>query len=165
VFELVTDERKRLERQRHEEERLANGNGARTPSPRVEGDKSEGSGESTPGEEAANKVPTGPMPEVERGLCVVCQDEEATLAVVDCGHLCMCAREYSEGPVGLIARGAKAMHDADACRLLRPHHGDESGVSSVQDQDRHQATTHPNLPSLMLFISLQFSWNKPRRES
>ncbi|RSH91144.1 hypothetical protein EHS25_009443 [Saitozyma podzolica] len=91
VFELVTDERKRLERQRHEEERLANGNGARTPSPRVEGDKSEGSGESTPGEEAANKVPTGPMPEVERGLCVVCQDEEATLAVVDCGHLCMCA--------------------------------------------------------------------------
>ena len=30
-------------------------------------------------------MPTGPMPEVERGLCVVCQDQEATLAVVDCG--------------------------------------------------------------------------------
>lgn len=37
-------------------------------------------------------APTGPMPEIERGLCVVCQDEEATLAVVDCGHLCMCSR-------------------------------------------------------------------------
>jgi hypothetical protein len=105
VFELVTDERKRLERQRHVEERLANG--ARTPSPLAEGDKSEGSGESTPGEEAAKKVPTGPMPEVERGLCVVCQDEEATLAVVDCGHLCMCAREYSDVSVGLIARDPK----------------------------------------------------------
>jgi hypothetical protein len=45
--------------------------------------------------EETKEVPTGPMPEVERGLCVVCQDEEATLAVVDCGHLAMCAREYS----------------------------------------------------------------------
>lgn len=28
---------------------------------------------------------------VEReGLCVVCQDEEANVAVVDCGHLCLC---------------------------------------------------------------------------
>ncbi|WVO16957.1 hypothetical protein L204_104643 [Cryptococcus depauperatus] len=40
---------------------------------------------------STNKIPTGPMPEIERGLCVVCQDEEATLANVDCGHLCMCA--------------------------------------------------------------------------
>lgn len=27
------------------------------------------------------------MPEIERGLCVVCQDEEATLAAVDCGYV------------------------------------------------------------------------------
>ena len=39
------------------------------------------------------KVPTGPMPEIDRGLCVVCQDAEATLAVVDCGHLAMCGRQ------------------------------------------------------------------------
>ncbi|KAJ7881434.1 hypothetical protein B0H13DRAFT_2049602, partial [Mycena leptocephala] len=24
------------------------------------------------------------------GLCVICQDEEAIMAVVDCGHLAMC---------------------------------------------------------------------------
>jgi len=29
------------------------------------------------------------------GLCVVCQDEEACIAVVDCGHLAMC-RECSD---------------------------------------------------------------------
>ncbi|WWD01638.1 hypothetical protein V866_008583 [Kwoniella sp. B9012] len=97
VNELIIDERKRLERQRIEEERLSAGLSA--PAPTVNGD--------TPSEEAeadvdANgdgpedknknkKVPTGPMPEIDRGLCVVCQDEEATLAVVDCGHLCMCA--------------------------------------------------------------------------
>lgn len=40
----------------------------------------------------ATRTPTGPQAE-DRGLCVVCQDEEATLAVVDCGHLAMCARE------------------------------------------------------------------------
>ncbi|KAF7316297.1 RING-finger domain-containing protein [Mycena indigotica] len=33
---------------------------------------------------------------VERtGLCVICQDEEANIAIVDCGHLAMC-RECSE---------------------------------------------------------------------
>ncbi|WRT66934.1 uncharacterized protein IL334_003899 [Kwoniella shivajii] len=89
VNELISDERKRLERQRIEEERLAAGesipetNGTSTP----EGESVEGEN----GEDKTKKVPTGPMPEVERGLCVVCQDEEATLAVVDCGHLCMCA--------------------------------------------------------------------------
>ncbi|KAK4689969.1 hypothetical protein P7C73_g163, partial [Tremellales sp. Uapishka_1] len=79
VFELVSDERKRLERQRVEEEREAQ-NGDAQPSAEI-------------GEEMAQQkpVPTGPMPEIDRGLCVVCQDEEATLAVVDCGHLAMCA--------------------------------------------------------------------------
>lgn len=82
MAELVNAERRRLERQRYEEERLAKGeaaeheaNGAAT-----------GAGEEN-GEAVTDKkqVPTGPMPEIERGLCVVCQDEEATLAVVDCG--------------------------------------------------------------------------------
>ncbi|WVF72411.1 hypothetical protein IAT40_007226 [Kwoniella sp. CBS 6097] len=95
VNELIVDERKRLERQRIEEERQANGDAQAQPvangvsSENGTGVENGGAG----GEEAANKVPgpTGPMPEVERGLCVVCQDEEATLAVVDCGHLCICA--------------------------------------------------------------------------
>ncbi|WVW83364.1 hypothetical protein I302_105383 [Kwoniella bestiolae CBS 10118] len=94
VNELIVDERKRLERQRIEEERLAAGLSASAPvingnSPSAE-NKEEEEGEKTE-EEMKTKVPTGPMPEIDRGLCVVCQDEEATLAVVDCGHLCMCA--------------------------------------------------------------------------
>jgi len=40
-------------------------------------------------------VPPSPMMgtavDLERnGLCVVCQDEEANIAIVDCGHLAMC---------------------------------------------------------------------------
>lgn len=87
---MIRDERKRLERQRIEEERQAAEERGETvvqkpPSPDGEGATDTGGQGKT--------VPTGPMPEVERGLCVVCQDEEATLAVVDCGHLAMCARE------------------------------------------------------------------------
>lgn len=85
------DERKRLERQRVEEEREAN------PAPITlhlqPEDGAEGTEVPAEGGEVEKSVPTGPMPEIERGLCVVCQDEEATLAVVDCGHLAMCARE------------------------------------------------------------------------
>jgi len=79
VAELITAERKRLERQRYEEERLA------------QGDSAAAAAAASAGEDAHShvtdkaQVPTGPMPEIERGLCVVCQDEEATLAVVDCG--------------------------------------------------------------------------------
>jgi hypothetical protein len=78
VAELITAERKRLERQRYEEERLAQGDSAAAASSKAGED---------PHAHVTDKaqVPTGPMPEIERGLCVVCQDEEATLAVVDCG--------------------------------------------------------------------------------
>lgn len=79
VSELVTDERKRLERQRIEEERYANGN----TTPEHAAGETDGSAEGAPSTDKA--VPTGPAPEIDRGLCVVCQDEEATLAVVDCG--------------------------------------------------------------------------------
>ena len=77
VAELITAERKRLERQRYEEERLAQGESAPT-----------SGGEDTHAHVTdKTQIPTGPMPEIERGLCVVCQDEEATLAVVDCGYV------------------------------------------------------------------------------
>jgi len=76
VAELITAERKRLERQRYEEERLAQGDSVAAAA----------SGEDSHAHVTDKaQVPTGPMPEIERGLCVVCQDEEATLAVVDCG--------------------------------------------------------------------------------
>jgi hypothetical protein len=81
VAELISAERKRLERQRYEEERLAQG----------ESSTAAAVGEDTQaGVTDKTQVPTGPMPEIERGLCVVCQDEEATLAVVDCGYVVSC---------------------------------------------------------------------------
>lgn len=104
VHELILDERKRLERQRIEEERLSNPAPITVHLQPMEGQSSDaqtGSDEAInpPAEDTAAKtVPTGPMPEIERGLCVVCQDEEATLAVVDCGHLAMCARKSSTYP-------------------------------------------------------------------
>ncbi|WVQ71419.1 hypothetical protein IAR50_000956 [Cryptococcus sp. DSM 104548] len=103
VKELIDDERKRLERQRIAEQQEAAllaqptlpTQSPSTPVPNGTTERPEvPSGEALEKEKIeageAKAVPTGPMPEVERGLCVVCQDEEATLAVVDCGHLCMC---------------------------------------------------------------------------
>lgn len=94
VAELITAERKRLERQRYEEERLAKGDSATATNghtPTQTGSNGDGNGvtEENGDESVTDKtqVPTGPMPEIERGLCVVCQDEEATLAVVDCGYV------------------------------------------------------------------------------
>lgn len=79
MAELISAERKRLERQRYEEERLAQGES--TASAAAVGEDTHA------GVTDKAQVPTGPMPEIERGLCVVCQDEEATLAVVDCGYV------------------------------------------------------------------------------
>ncbi|KAI0729769.1 hypothetical protein C8Q72DRAFT_826276 [Fomitopsis betulina] len=49
---------------------------------------------------------TGPLPrgpQLERtGLCVICQDEEANIVIVDCGHLCLC-RSCSD----LIMKGTR----------------------------------------------------------
>lgn len=47
------------------------------------------------GGSSSTRKPKPPVPSpasfVERtGLCVVCQDEEANIAIVDCGHLAMC---------------------------------------------------------------------------
>lgn len=88
VAELVTAERKQLERQRYEEERLARGEAAATAAVNGTGN---GNGTTPDGDGDGvtdkNQVPTGPLPEIERGLCVICQDAEATLAVVDCGYV------------------------------------------------------------------------------
>lgn len=98
VKELVDDERKRLERQRIAEQEGLEQPPPLSPVPSVKRDETsentagpeDTNGDSDDSPKAVKKVPTGPMPEIERGLCVVCQDEEATLAAVDCGHLCMC---------------------------------------------------------------------------
>ncbi|KAI9509022.1 hypothetical protein F5148DRAFT_1349640 [Russula earlei] len=52
------------------------------------------SGELASGDDGQSRVsppPTTTSVDLERnGLCVVCQDEEANIAIVDCGHLAMC---------------------------------------------------------------------------
>lgn len=100
-----------------------------------EGVKSD-SGSEPKGARSPRSPPTGPQAE-DRGLCVVCQDEEATLAVVDCGHLAMCARKYPQ-----LYRLAQL---ADI-RLLRPRHGHYEGVPYVSYEDRHAAETDQDLP-------------------
>lgn len=89
---LVAEERKRLERQRaaeeaeEAEERGAAGRVSADGEPvgRTDSPDLPAGGDAIP-------VPTGPKASVERdGLCVVCQDQEAVFANIDCGHLCMC---------------------------------------------------------------------------
>ncbi|ETW77980.1 hypothetical protein HETIRDRAFT_435892 [Heterobasidion irregulare TC 32-1] len=50
-------------------------------------------GDSPRGGDAKTSSPVGPSisSSLERsGLCIICQDEEANIAIVDCGHLAMC---------------------------------------------------------------------------
>lgn len=47
--------------------------------------------EATKGTTPPPTKPRGSAADLERtGLCVICQDEEANIAIVDCGHLAMC---------------------------------------------------------------------------
>ena len=74
VAELVTDERRRLERQAKQEQLEAEGLAAdKEPSPLPDGS------------DTTKSIPTGPAPDLDRGLCVICQSEEAVFAAVDCG--------------------------------------------------------------------------------
>ncbi|KAK7018585.1 RING-finger domain-containing protein [Favolaschia claudopus] len=58
-------------------------------------------------------IPGDPVPRPERtGICVICQDEEATMAVVECGHLSMC-KDCSEA----------VMRRSRACPLCRQKAG------------------------------------------
>lgn len=56
-------------------------------------------GEKTSGSNSSPPPPRTPSPSITQkmasalertGLCVVCQDDEANIAIVDCGHLAMC---------------------------------------------------------------------------
>lgn len=86
VQELIKVERKRLERLAKEEEAEA----AEEQGGSHEEDHTVGSLPRA-AEQLRQNPPKGPPPAVERdGLCVVCQDQDAELAVVDCGHLSMC---------------------------------------------------------------------------
>ena len=92
-------ERKRLERLAKEEEAeaaaLAAANAGENVTPKADYKNMQDDAVDGAPPRASTDVkqnpPTGPPPSVERdGLCVVCQDQDAELAVVDCGHLSMC---------------------------------------------------------------------------
>jgi hypothetical protein len=99
VQELIKMERKRLERLAKEEEAEAAAQAAleRGTDPQDLERDAAPEDDHTVGSLPRASVdmkrtpPEGPPPAVERdGLCVVCQDQDAELAVVDCGHLSMC---------------------------------------------------------------------------
>lgn len=94
VTELIKEERKRLERQAREEEAeaaAAAGETIPTPPAGDNGNLAPDPVEAMRTSAELKRPVTGPPSSVERdGLCVVCQDNEAQLAVVDCGHLSMC---------------------------------------------------------------------------
>ncbi|KAJ7512695.1 hypothetical protein B0H11DRAFT_4180 [Mycena galericulata] len=111
VRDLVEEERRQRERQRQaevqeEQERIAQQKAmmeqfARTQKEKEEREKAEeqpapSGADSAEGSSSAAPPPLPPKAQamashLERtGLCVICQDEEANIAIVDCGHLAMC---------------------------------------------------------------------------
>ncbi|KAJ6589125.1 hypothetical protein B0H19DRAFT_1102987 [Mycena capillaripes] len=108
VRDLVEEERRQRERQRLAEEReeqerieqqrVMMEEFTRAQKEKEERDKAAAQPAGDSGEGASSSAPP-PLPpkaqamasHLERtGLCVICQDEEANIAIVDCGHLAMC---------------------------------------------------------------------------
>ncbi|KAJ7485342.1 hypothetical protein FB451DRAFT_1229308 [Mycena latifolia] len=110
VQDLVEEERRQRERQRQaelleeqeriEQQRVMMEQFARTQKEKEDREKAAaeqpGDGSTAEGSSSASPPPLPPKAQamashLERtGLCVVCQDEEANIAIVDCGHLAMC---------------------------------------------------------------------------
>lgn len=109
VQDLVEEERRQRERQRQaelleeqeriEQQRVMMEQFARTQKEKEVREKAaeqSGGDSATGGSSSVDPPPLPPKAQamashLERtGLCVVCQDEEANIAIVDCGHLAMC---------------------------------------------------------------------------
>jgi hypothetical protein len=116
VYTLVDAERKERERQRQAEERedmervqrVEEARKQREERERAEQQDNKADGDDTPEMDNAGGSPSpapssppkstaappptkGSFSSLERtGLCVICQDEEANIAIVDCGHMSMC---------------------------------------------------------------------------
>jgi len=95
---LVEEEKRTRERQRLAEEQeaqeeldrqremLADHERANKEAAEGEKDKNERNEEHS----ASGSVPAAQKMAERSGLCVICQDEEANIAIVDCGHLALC---------------------------------------------------------------------------
>jgi hypothetical protein len=97
VVTLIEDERRDRERKAREEE-LENRAMEEERRMREENQRKteEDKGKKNESTDSAKPAPLHPKAQamaatLERtGLCVICQDEEANIAIVDCGHLAMC---------------------------------------------------------------------------
>jgi len=69
-------------------------------------------------ENTANDAHAGPKGPERTGLCVICQDEEAIMAVVDCGHLAMC-KECSDGVMSTSRACPLCRTNISQARLIR----------------------------------------------
>ncbi|KAF4564655.1 hypothetical protein EYR40_010822 [Pleurotus pulmonarius] len=98
--EAEQEERRRRERAAQEAEAASNTNtnqdepSASTSLPTDTNMERETSNPSPPPKSEPIAAPTFPKSNISaferNGLCVICQDEEANIAIVDCGHLAMC---------------------------------------------------------------------------
>lgn len=104
----LLEERRREEREREIEETSRNSEDYETASKTVELNEAEDTHSDGPAPSSSSSSSSPPPPppktppktppkalgtaaDLERtGLCVICQDEEANIAIVDCGHLAMC---------------------------------------------------------------------------
>jgi len=93
VVTLVEDERMDRERKAREEEQEERAMEAER---RMKEESKTDKGEKGQSTDSTKPAPLPPKAQamaatLERtGLCVICQDEEANIAIVDCGHLAMC---------------------------------------------------------------------------
>ncbi|KAJ7078053.1 hypothetical protein C8R44DRAFT_825569 [Mycena epipterygia] len=101
VKDLVEEERRQRERQRlaeeqEERERIEQQRAMMEQFTRTQKEKEEAAKPEGDSAEGSEPPPLPPKAQamashLERtGLCVICQDEEANIAIVDCGHLAMC---------------------------------------------------------------------------
>lgn len=86
LMQMIREQKEREQRERMETEDSER----RKREERVENESMDGTDEELPST-SASPPPASKKAFSERGgLCVICQDEESNIAIVDCGHLAMC---------------------------------------------------------------------------
>jgi len=81
------------------------------------------------------------------GLCVICQDEEANIAIVDCGYVCSPFTAFL-AHVGLNGYVIQAF--SNVSWMFGVGHGEFQGVSIVPNQDRHRSEITADIQVLEL---------------
>jgi hypothetical protein len=104
------------------------------------------------GQQPMPKVSPPPMmgtaADLERnGLCVVCQDEEANIAIVDCGYV------FTSAYLSARVTDVSWQPFGNVPTLLRSHHVLIARVSTMSYPHRHGSSSSPYLQVIMLYCS------------